>query len=147
MAKDEDQPGWLSALERCGLQVLRATVPQDVPSVTAAVHAVTGIEVEPVAVIPESSPHATDELDRLWHHHAANCSLYGDDGEFFILPPVSGGSRVGWVRVSDSVGRNLPSRMAVVSGSPEFLAVSADGRHMCAASVEECDYWVVVHEF
>ncbi len=34
-----------------------------------------------------------------------------------------------------------------VTGSPEFLAVSVDGRRLCAASDEEYDYWVVLHEF
>jgi len=51
------------------------------------------------------------------------------------------------VRVKDTVGRNLPSRVAKVTGSPEFLVVSTDGRHLCAASVEEYDYWVVLHAF
>jgi hypothetical protein len=38
------------------------------------------------------------------------------------------------------------SRIAAVTGSPEFLAVSMDGHHLCAASAEEDDYWVVQHE-
>jgi hypothetical protein len=38
------------------------------------------------------------------------------------------------------------SRIAAVTGSPEFLAVSMDGHHLCAASAEENDYWVVQHE-
>jgi hypothetical protein len=44
-------------------------------------------------------------------------------------------------------GEDLPSRIAAVTGSPEFLAVSMDGHHLCAASAEEDDYWVVQHEF
>ncbi|MFE0451682.1 hypothetical protein ACFW2D_10380 [Streptomyces sp. NPDC058914] len=110
----------------------------------AAIHAVSGFEVEPVAAIPASTPHAADELDDAWHHHAAQASLYG---EFLVLPPVPGGSKVGWVRVKDPVGKNLPSRISGVTGAPEFVAVSVDGRHLCAASVEESHYWVVVHEF
>jgi YD repeat-containing protein len=116
-------------------------------STAAAIRAVSGFEVEPVAEIPASTPHAADELDEAWHHHAAQASLHGQNGEFLVLPPVAGGSAVGWVRVKDPVGKNLPSRISGVTGSPEFVAVSVDGRHLCAASVEESDCWVVVHEF
>ncbi|MFD9505878.1 PH domain-containing protein [Streptomyces mirabilis] len=49
--------------------------------------------------------------------------------------------------VTDPVGEHLPSRSAAVTDSPEFLAVSMDGHHLCAASAEEDDYWVVQHEF
>ncbi|OOV24889.1 hypothetical protein SM007_27840 [Streptomyces avermitilis] len=147
MANDHGRPEWLDVLERCGLRVLDNTVPQGAPAVRTAIYAVTGFEVEPVAVIPASSPRATDELDEKWHHCASASSLYGDKGEFLILPPVPGGSEIGWVGVTDPIGGHLPSRIAAVTGSPEFLAVSVDGRHLCAASVEEDDYWVVQHEF
>ncbi|MEU8971564.1 barstar family protein [Streptomyces monashensis] len=58
-----DRPRWLQALERCGLQVLGVTAPQDAPSVTAAIRAVAGFDVEPVAVIPASDQQAVLELD------------------------------------------------------------------------------------
>lgn len=107
----------------------------------------TGVEVDPVATVPISSPGAAAALDEKWHLHASEISLYDDKGDFLILPPVSGGSGLGWVRVRDTVGTQLPSRIAEVTGSPEFVAVSTDGRRLCAASVEEYDYWVVLHEF
>ncbi|MFF4730619.1 hypothetical protein ACFY3M_35905 [Streptomyces mirabilis] len=94
-----------------------------------------------------SSPRAADELDEKWHHRASASALYGDKGEFLILPPLSGGSEIGWVAVTDPGGEHLPSRIAAVTGSPELLAVSMDGHHLCAASAEEDDYWVVQHEF
>ncbi|MFD8216039.1 hypothetical protein ACFV2U_20420 [Streptomyces sp. NPDC059697] len=103
-------------------------------------------EVEPVAVIPASSPRAADELDEKWRQYASASALYGDKGEFLTLPPLSGGSEIGWAAVTDPVGEHLPSRIAAVTGSPEFLAVSMDGHHLCAASAEEDDYWVVQHE-
>ncbi|MEU0257157.1 hypothetical protein ABZ299_32860 [Streptomyces sp. NPDC006184] len=146
MTKEQEKPEWQDVLERCGLQVLENAT-QDAPPVRSAIYAVTGFEVEPVATIPASSPDAAAELDAKWHLHASSVSLYDDNGEFLILPPVSGGSEIGWVRVKDTVGRNLPSRVAKVTGSPEFLAVSTDGRHLCAASVEEYEHWVVLHEF
>ncbi|MET9105452.1 hypothetical protein [Streptomyces zhihengii] len=63
------------------------------------------------------------------------------------LVPGPGGSAVGWVRVRERVGSGLPSRVAAVTGSPEFIAVSTDGRRLCAASVEDAEYWIVVHGF
>ncbi|CAL9397310.1 hypothetical protein [Streptomyces sp. enrichment culture] len=112
-----------------------------------ALYAVTGFEVEPAVTIPASSPRAADALDEVWHHRASQFRLYGESGDFLILPPVPGGSRAGWVRVKDPVGTHLPSRVAGVTGAPEFVAVSRDGRRLCAASVEDDEYWVVLHEF
>ena len=146
MATEQKKPEWRDVRERCGLHVLENAA-RSAPSVRSALHAVAGFEVEPIATIPTSSPGAVAELDGKWHLHASSVSLYDDNAEFLILPPVSGGSEIGWVRVRDAVGRNLPSRIAQVTGSPEFLAVSVDGHRLCAASVEEYDYWVVVQEF
>ncbi|WP_240661136.1 hypothetical protein [Streptomyces sp. WAC 01438] len=143
---DRQAPDWLDVLERCGLQ-FAGKAEQGGPPVNSAIYAVTGLEVEPAVTIPASSPRAADELDAAWHHRASQVRLYGRDGEFLILPPVPGGSKVGWVRVKDPVGKNLPSRVGRVAGSPEFVAVSPDGRRLCAASVEDDDYWVVLHEF
>jgi hypothetical protein len=146
-ATHSDAPDWRDALARCGLQVIGDTVQQGITAVQTAIYAVTGVDVEPVATVSVSDPRAADELDRQWHQYASSSSLYAEDGEFLILPPVSGGSTVGWVRVKDPIGNRLPSRISETTGSPEFLAVSADGRHLCATSVEDDDYWVVVHEF
>ncbi|MER5533993.1 hypothetical protein [Streptomyces mirabilis] len=147
MTKDQGRPKWLDVLGRCGLRVRETAVPREAPPVNTAICSVTGFEVEPVAVIPASSPRSADELDEKWHHCASASALYGDKGEFLILPPLSGGSEIGWVAVTDPVGEHLPSRTAAVTGSPEFLAVSMDGHHLCAASAEEDDYWVVRHDF
>ncbi|QIY69457.1 hypothetical protein HEP84_10010 [Streptomyces sp. RLB1-33] len=111
-----------------------------------AIYSFTGFEAEPGAVIPASSPRAADELDEKWHQCASASALYGDKGEFPILPPLSGGSEIGWAAATDPVGEHLPSRIAAVTGSPEFLAVWMDGHHLCASSAEEDDYWVVQHE-
>ncbi|MEV5382548.1 hypothetical protein [Streptomyces sp. NPDC052721] len=146
MTKEEQKPAWRDVLERCGLQVVEEA-PRGGPPVRSALYAVNGVEVDPVATVPASSPGASAALDEKWHLHASGVSLYDDNGEFLILPPVPGGSGIGWVRVRDTVGTHLPSRIAEVTGSPEFVAVSADGRHLCAASVEEHDHWVVLHAF
>ncbi|MEV6617185.1 hypothetical protein AB0N31_25715 [Streptomyces sp. NPDC051051] len=141
-----DREAAVRLLKRCGLEVTGEAA-QGGPPVNAAIHAVNGFEVEPVAAISATTPHAADELDEAWHHHAAQASLRAENGEFLMLPPIPGGSEVGWIRVKDPVGKNLPSRVSAATGSPEFVAISVDGRHLCAASVEEFEYWVVVHEF
>ncbi|MCX4742520.1 PH domain-containing protein [Streptomyces antibioticus] len=145
--KDRQAPHWAATLDRCGLTRTDDRPAPDGPPLNAAFHAVNGFEVQPTAAVPASLPHAAEDLDTAWHHHAAQASLYDDNGEFLILPPVPGGSKIGWVRVKDPLGRNLPSRISGVTGSPEFMAASVDGRHLCAASVEESEFWVVAHEF
>ncbi|MBP0458613.1 hypothetical protein [Streptomyces montanisoli] len=143
----DEKPRWLDALERSGLSVLQGPPPEEAPQVSDAIHAVAGWEVQPAAEISASDPRAAEELDEKWHERARACSLYDGQGVFLILPPVSGGSRTGWVKVSDPVGERLPSRIAAATGSPEFIAASLNGCHLCAVSVEDDEYWVVQHDF
>ncbi|MER5510245.1 hypothetical protein ABT052_33680 [Streptomyces sp. NPDC002766] len=146
--ENSGRPEWHHTLERCGLQVIQGDASRNVTPVQTAIYAVTGFEVEPESAIPIASPRAIDELDSEWHRLASQVSLYSETNEFLILPPISGGSKIGWVQVRDLVeGNRLPSRIASVTGSREFVAISLDGRHLCAISVEEDDYWVVVHDF
>ncbi|MEV5727349.1 hypothetical protein AB0N50_16275 [Streptomyces pharetrae] len=146
MTKMEEAPTWRDVLDRCGLQVLDEGASNG-PPVLSAIYAVNGIEVKPIATVPLSSPGATIDLDAKWHFHAARISLYSESGEFLILPPVPKGHEIGWVRVRDTVGKSLPSRIAETTGKKEFITVSIDGRRLCATSKEDDDYWVVVHEF
>jgi len=145
--ENSGRPEWHFTLERCGLQLAQGNAPQNVTPAQTAIYAVTGFEVEPASTVPISSPGAIEVLDSEWHRLAAAVSLYSQTNEFLILPPVSGGSKIGWVHVRDLEGNRLPSRIASATGSPEFVAISLDGRHLCAVSVEEDDYWVVVHNF
>jgi hypothetical protein len=139
-------PPWRETLERCGLEVV-AEPPQDGPPVESALHAVNGAEVEPAVRIPGSGPGALGELGRRWHEHALMTRLFTASGDFLVMPPGTGGSRIGWVRVRNRVGGNLPSRVAEAVGAPDVVAVSVDGRRLCAATAEEDCHWVVVHEF
>ncbi|MFE2745882.1 hypothetical protein ACFXKX_16165 [Streptomyces scopuliridis] len=138
---------WAETLEACGLHVLDNGVPATAPSVLAAIQAVTGIDVEPTVAVRESLTDAMGELDRQWHTQISRSPQTSDNDEFFILPPVKGGSKIGWVRVKDSGGTNLPSRIAAATGSPEFLTLSTDGHNLFAISVEDDEYWIVVHKF
>lgn len=145
MSNEIDQD-WVGVLQRCGLQVAQDHASNALP-INSAFCAVNGVDVEPVASIPFSSPDAMSELSRLWHSQSSRLPLCDEDGEFLIMPPGAGGSKVGWVQVKDQAGADLPSRIAGVTGSPEFVAISLDGRRLCAASTEDDEYWVVVHKF
>lgn len=52
---DRQEPEWLDALGRCGLEVTGKAA-SDGPPVNAAIYAVSGFEVEPVTATPASSP-------------------------------------------------------------------------------------------
>lgn len=151
-------PAWHTTLEACGLLVLGRETPSPVPPVLTAIRAVTGVEVTPAVAVPESHPDVAAELDRQWRAETGALPLVSSGGEFLVVPPGRGGSSVGWVLVkdlfkttsvgADSVGADpgemgLPSRVARATGSPEFLALSVDGRHLCAVTSEEDEYWIV----
>jgi hypothetical protein len=143
---DRLTPHWLEIFERCGLDIVEEQTHEG-PPVNAALYAVNGVDVQPVVKVSDSAPHALEELSREWHRRSGGARLYSSSGDFLLMPPGSGGSKVGWVRVRDRVGADLPSRVAAATGVPEFIAVSVDGHHLCASTVEDDDYWVVVHEF
>ncbi|WP_433757992.1 hypothetical protein [Nocardia sp. CA-135398] len=120
---------------------------EGVPSPSQAMQAVNGGEVEPKYTVPYRSDEALGELDRLWHAEAKAVSLYDNAGKFLLVLPGPGGSRAGWLCVQDAVGERLPSRIMAITNSPEFIAISLDGKQLCATSREEYDYWVISHKF
>ncbi|WP_146610465.1 MULTISPECIES: hypothetical protein [unclassified Streptomyces] len=83
------------------------------------------------------------ELDRQWLANTSTLPLVSGAGKLLIVPPGPGGSAAGWVLVKDSVGTGLPSRVAGATGSPELLALSVDGRYLCAVTSEEDEFWIV----
>lgn len=145
---DRLTPHWPAIFDSCGLEIVEEQT-HDGPAVDAALHAVNGIEVRPVAEVSDAEPRALEKLSGEWHRRAETARLFTERGDFLLLAPGSGGSKVGWVRVTvrAGIGENLPSRVATATGTPEFIAVSVDGRRLCACTAEDDDYWVVVHEF
>lgn len=119
-------------------------MPVSVPSPVKAIHFVTGVDVDPTKTIARAQPSAPEEVDRQWRMQTSGRLDPSGANEFFILPPGGGGVAVGWVRVRDAVGVNLPSRIAAVTGSLEFLSLSADGSYLFAVSEEDDEYWIVV---
>ncbi|WP_330237865.1 hypothetical protein [Streptomyces sp. NBC_00525] len=138
-----EKPSWQRTLEACGLLAIRTEAPCPVPAVLTAIHAVTGIEVKPTATIAESHADVMAELDRQWLANTSKLPLVSGAGKLLIVPPGPGGSAAGWVLVKDSVRTGLPSRVAGATGSPELLALSVDGRYLCAVTSEEDEFWIV----
>ncbi|MFH8625754.1 hypothetical protein ACH4A8_28360 [Streptomyces vietnamensis] len=135
-------PTWQQRLEGCGLQVLGPDTSPALPDVRKAHQAFAGYEVVPAVAVSDARPDAVEELDRQWDSLTASARLMTQNGEFCMPMP-----KTGWVRVKDPVGVNLPSRMMTGAGKTDFLAVSVDGRVLCAVSQEEYDKWIIVHHF
>jgi hypothetical protein len=131
-------------LQACGLELTDTEVPAAAPSMAKAIQMVAGVDVEPTASIDAAGQDYLEELDRQWHEKARPTLTEPGSGEFFIMPPGSGGSTVGWIPVKDAVVSSLPSRIAAATGSSEFVTLSADGTTLCAVSEEEDEYWIIV---
>ncbi|WP_369145224.1 hypothetical protein [Streptomyces sp. R44] len=140
-------PDWYRKLEASGLQVLDFDRSPLLPEARRAHFAFAGYEVKPTTTVSHARPDAATELDRRWNALAMSAHLVDEDGEFCMLVPGNGCFERGWVRIKDPVGVDLPSRILAGAGHPEFLAVSVDGRTMCAVSDEEYDKWIIVHHF
>ncbi|WP_344632908.1 hypothetical protein [Streptomyces glaucosporus] len=104
------------------------------------------IETKPVVRVDRSLPDAMDEVDRQWLARAERESLFAEDGSFLVS--VAGpGALDGWVSVRWPGSARMASALFHDEGSPEFVAMSADGRVLCAVTTEEYDFWIVVHVF
>ncbi|RST11817.1 hypothetical protein E2C00_13135 [Streptomyces sp. WAC05374] len=112
-----------------------------------AVYAATGIDVTPTERVPNSPPDSKERLGDRWQAVAVEAKLMDTSKEFHIIPPGGGGTSVGWVRVMDVSSEPLPSRVASVTGSPELVALSLDGRRLLAVTEEDDEYWIVVRTF
>ncbi|MFD4342386.1 hypothetical protein ACFWPP_34995 [Streptomyces anulatus] len=126
------------------MELANAEVPATVPSTTEAIRMVAGVDVEPALTIDTATPDALKQLYLQWHEEAWPVLAGPGSGAFLILPPGGGGAAVGWVPVKDIAPPGLPSRIAAATGSPELVALSADGTHLCAVTEEEDAYWIIV---
>ncbi|MFI0925914.1 hypothetical protein ACH4TP_18535 [Streptomyces sp. NPDC021012] len=140
-------PDWHRKLEASGLRVLDLDRASHLPDVPRAHRAFAGYEVKPTVSVSRDLPDAAAELDRQWNSLTTSAHLTDPAGEFCMLAPGPGSHDIGWIRVKDPIGTNLPSRILAATGDPEFLTVSVDGQTMCAVSDEEYDHWIVMHHF
>lgn len=140
-------PDWHRKLEASGLRVLDFDRSPRLPDVRRAHLAFAGYEVKPTTTVSRAHPDASSELDRQWNSLTTSARLTDEEGEFCMLAPGPGSHEIGWIRVKDPIGTNLPSRILAATGDPEFLTVSVDGQTLCAVSDEEYDHWIVMHHF
>ncbi|MFG2114561.1 colicin immunity domain-containing protein [Streptomyces sp. NPDC048718] len=143
-----DAPG-TSRLDRVttlGLTVPDEAAPQDVPSPLRALKTVVGYEVRPTATVPLSRPDALREVDRLWLLHAEQNGLFDVDGSFLLglFGAEAGPTRSRWAVLRWLPGTGLASALAEPHQGLDFLAMSPDGRVVCAVNEEEYDYWIIV---
>ncbi|MEW1902045.1 hypothetical protein [Streptomyces sp. NPDC086147] len=135
---------WLNRMAATGLTVSDAPAPVDVPSVLEAMQSVANWEVQPAVEVSLSHPEALQELDRQWYAQATQNGLFGDGDSFLLSISGSGSSAFGWVVVKWAPGAELAPRLARAEEGLDFVAMSVDGRVVCAVTEEEYEYWVVV---
>ncbi|MFD0367422.1 hypothetical protein [Streptomyces sp. NPDC059071] len=135
---------WLNRIASTGLTVSNDPIPGDVPSVLEALQSVAHWEVQPVATVPLSHPKALQEVDRQWHVQAAQNGLFSDDDSFLLSISGTGSSTFGWAVVKWQPGTQLAPRLAKREEGLDFLAMSLDGKVVCAVTEEEYDYWIVL---
>jgi hypothetical protein len=138
---DEARP----LLASCGLELCVANG-DETPAALDIVQQMSSAYVKPVVTVPVDAPNPVEELGRQWHRVAARQRLAAKDGRFLILLAGPGASARGWLCVKDSVGRDLPARLLKGNGSLEFIALSTDGKRICATSEEDDEYWVIYEE-
>ncbi|MFJ4279086.1 hypothetical protein [Streptomyces massasporeus] len=143
MVPDSDEARLL--LASCGLELCVANG-DETPAALDIVQRMSSAYVEPVVAVPMDVPNPVEELGRQWHRVAAQQRLAADDGRFLILLAGPGSSARGWLCVKDLVGHDLPARLLKGNGSLEFIALSIDGKRICATSEEEDEYWVCSEE-
>ncbi|MFG2224612.1 hypothetical protein [Streptomyces sp. NPDC048644] len=139
---------WIDELTFAGMTVLQKTPIERETSATVGLYAVNGVDVEPSVAINAHAPDFLPTLDHQWERHVEASALYSENGEILVCSPVVCPDDVGWLLIQDPLrGESLASRLMEAKASPEFLALSTDGRHLCAISVEDDDYWIVTHNF
>ncbi|MFK0189027.1 hypothetical protein ACIQV1_32950 [Streptomyces rubiginosohelvolus] len=128
-------------LAKAGLEVLGQGVTEGLPSYARAFRAVVNVEVVPQAIVACSAPGASAEADRLWLEHARTAAVIDDEDCFLVR-----GADRGWVRVRRTAHTALSAALVPAAGSV-VIAMSPDGRRLCALTEEDDDYWIVVHRF
>lgn len=139
----DEQSGGAPAprLAKAGLEVLAQGVAEELPSYARAFKAVVNFEVVPRATVACSAPGAPAEADRLWLEQARTAAVIDDEGCFLVR-----GADRDWVRVRLTPHTALSAALVPGAGSM-VIAMSPDGRRLCALTDEDDDYWIVVHRF
>ncbi|MFE6835950.1 hypothetical protein ACFVFI_14130 [Streptomyces sp. NPDC057705] len=126
---------------KAGLEVVIHVVAEGLPSYARAFKAVVNVEVAPRAIVARTAPGALQEADRLWLEHARTAAVFDNEGSFLVR-----GADRDWVRVRRTAHTALSAALEPGAGSV-VIAMSPDGRRLCALTEEDDDYWIVVHHF
>ncbi|WTC92074.1 metallophosphoesterase [Streptomyces griseus] len=126
---------------KAGLEVVAQGVAEELPSYARAFKAVVNVEVVPRATVARSAPGASAEADRLWLEHAWTAAVINGEGCFLVR-----GADRDWVPVRLTPHTALSTALVPGAGSL-VIAMSPDGRRLCALTEEDDDYWIVVHRF
>ncbi|MGV9687523.1 hypothetical protein ACWDUX_00135 [Streptomyces sp. NPDC003444] len=137
----------LDALARQGLNEAGGGIPEGIPEPKKASLVVYGGNARPTSTVPRRDPSAGDHVDALWHQEAERLEIFNRDREFLLFATYPGSLARGWIRVKDSNGIRFPSRISAATGYSDFIAVSLDGKSLCAVSYEEYEIWIVTHSF
>ncbi|MCX4908870.1 hypothetical protein [Streptomyces sp. NBC_00878] len=135
-----------SVLASSGLQLFEGQIPPVEFTALDALEMVESAYSEPVFSVKKDAPGAVEQLGREWHSEAERAQLPATDGKFYVLLAGDDIDDIGWLCVKDLVGENLPGRLLSQNGSIEFIAMSENGRRICAAVDEGDEYWVLVEE-
>ncbi|MGW9434541.1 hypothetical protein [Streptomyces sp. NPDC055607] len=141
---DPTRSAWFNRMTATGLTVSGDPAPVGVPSVIEAMQSVANWEVQPVAEVPLSHPEALQEVDRQWYTQSTHNGLFGEGNSFLLSISGSGSSAFGWVVVKWVPGAELAPRLARAEEGLDFVAMSMDGRVVCAVTEEEYEYWIIV---
>ncbi|MFD9369884.1 hypothetical protein ACFWA6_19620 [Streptomyces sp. NPDC060020] len=143
MGTTREQSGGAPApgLAPAGLETAAGCAPAGAPSYARAFQVVVNVEVEPRATVPRRAPEAAAEADRLWLEHARAAAVIDEEDVFLVH-----GADRDWVRVRRTAHTALSAALPP-NGGGMIIAMSPDGRRLCALTEEDEDYWIVVHEF
>lgn len=128
------------------IKVIGGATP-DAPVPRKAILAVTGGYVQPTVRIRHSRTDRFDAVDRHWQEQAKRLHLKTERNDFLLLLSNPGSEERGWLHVQDELSERLASRVHSATGRREFIALSLDGRKLCAVSVEDDEDWIVTHTF
>ncbi|MEU9163528.1 hypothetical protein AB0D29_25090 [Streptomyces sp. NPDC048424] len=128
-------------LAPAGLATAAGYAAEGAPSYARAFQVVVNVEVEPRATVPRRAPEASARADRLWLEHARAAAVIDEEGCFLVR-----GADQDWVRVR-LTARTALSAALPPNGGGMIIAMSPDGRRLCALTEEDEDYWIVVHDF
>ncbi|MFA7762648.1 hypothetical protein [Streptomyces sp. NRRL S-448] len=141
MTDDQSAGAPAPQLAKAGLEVVAEGVAEGLPSYARAFKAVVNVEVAPRATVARTAPGALEEADRLWLEHARTAAVIDDEGCFLVR-----GADRDWVRVRRTALTAFSAALVPGAGSM-VIAMSPDGRRLCALTEEDDDYWIVVHQF